>query len=415
MTGYTPHPYKCKCKNCQGIVTYIRNDIHGEVKANSVAQLTEILEATVWFQGRKYTILSIFNPPANNYNPAHLNDTEYHQTILAGDFNGRSPLWGYKDHNKTDEALENISNTTNLIILQDRDSPPTLLHRANSTLSRPDLTILSSDLHHKHNIQVLDDIGSDHLPILTTLHQPCSKKFERKTRWNFKKANWCRFKETTDNLLTAIKPTNDDPNLLCSQITEGILKAAADCIPRGCRKAYKPFWNTNIEQAVKTRQEARKQMEKNPTIENKILYNKTSALVKRKVKAAKKEKWTKTCEYLDLRKDGAKAWSLLNNLNGERRRKNPKPLSTGDDTIVEDKRKAEVFNKYFSSVIKAERTTKKDKILLRELKQKEKAPGVNLSFFQNCFKLSELNRAMKKLKLRKSPGPDRLHNEMLLH
>ncbi|GFR84197.1 reverse transcriptase [Elysia marginata] len=340
---------------------------------------------------------------------------EFYQTILTGDFNGHSPLWGYKDHNKTGEALENISHTTNLIILQDRDSPPTLLHRAHNTLSRPDLTILLSDLHHKHNIQVLDEIGSDHLPILTTLHEPCSRKFEWKTRWNFKKANWSRFKETTDNLLTAIKPTDDDPNLLCSQITEGILKAAADCIPRGCRKAYKPRWNTNIEQAVKTRQEARKQMEKNPTIENKILYNKTSALVKRKVKTAKKEKWTKTCENLELRKDGAKAWSLLNNLNGEKRRKNPKPLSTGDESIVEDQKEAEVFNKYFSSVNKAERATKKDKILLRKLKQKKKAPGVNLSLFEDCFKLSELNRAMKKLKLRKSPGPDRLHNEMLLH
>ncbi|GFR67525.1 RNA-directed DNA polymerase from mobile element jockey [Elysia marginata] len=178
-----------------GIVTYIRNDIHGEVKANSVAQPTDILEATVWFQDRKYTILNIYNPPTNNYNPAHLNDIEFHQTILAGDFNGHSPLWGYKDHNKTGEALENISHTTNLIILQDRDSPPTLLHRAHNTLSRLYLTILSSDLHHKHNIQMLDDIGSDHLPILTTLHQPCSRKFERKTRWNFKKANWSRLKK----------------------------------------------------------------------------------------------------------------------------------------------------------------------------------------------------------------------------
>ncbi|GFS05579.1 reverse transcriptase [Elysia marginata] len=204
---------------------------------------------------------------------------------------------------------------------------------------------------------MLDNIGSD--PILTTLHQPCSRKFERKSRRNFKKANWSRFKETTDNLLMVIKPTGDDPNLLCSKNTEGILKAAADCIPRGCRKAYKPFWGRNIEQAVKTRQEARKQMEKNPTIENKILYNKTSALVKKKVKAAKKDKWTKTCKHLDLRKDGAKACCLLNNLNGEKRRKNPKPLSTGDETIVKDQRKAEVFNKYFSSINKAERATKR--------------------------------------------------------
>ncbi|GFR90453.1 reverse transcriptase [Elysia marginata] len=210
----------------------------------------------------------------------------------------------------------------------------------------------------------------------------------------------------------AIKPTGDDPNLLCSQITGGILKTAADCIPRG---SYKPFWNTNIEQAVKTRQEARKQKEKNPTIEIKILYNKTLAPVKKKVKAAKKEKWTKTCKHLDLRKAGAKAGSLLNNLNGERRRKNPKPLSTGDETTVEDQKIAEVFNKFFSSVQKAERATKKDKTLHRKLKQKEKSPGVNLSLFGDCFKLSELNRAMKNLKLRKSPGSDRLRNEILLH
>ena len=46
----------------------------------------------------------------------------------------------------------------------------------------------------------MDDIGSDHLPILTTidLRQQKRSHAQRKTFWNFKKANWKAYREKTD-------------------------------------------------------------------------------------------------------------------------------------------------------------------------------------------------------------------------
>ena len=41
-----------------------------------------------------------------------------------------------------------------------------------------------------------------------------------------------------------------------------------------------------------------------------------------------KGKWEKTTGELDLRKDGRKAWALLDKLSGRRRRTNPAPIET---------------------------------------------------------------------------------------
>ena len=86
------------------------------------------------------------------------------------------------------EAL-NIKNYIHL--LQNEQSRPTCLHRRHGTTSRPDLTFDSADIHNRTNIKIVDDIGCDHLPILTTidLRQQKRPRAERKTFWNFKKAN----------------------------------------------------------------------------------------------------------------------------------------------------------------------------------------------------------------------------------
>ena len=54
-------------------------------------------------------------------------------------------------------------------------------------------------------------------------------------------------------------------------------------------------------------------------------------------------------------------------------------------------------------------------MLHKELKSREKAPSTNVKLFEEVFSMTELNRALRKLKARKSPGPDNLHNEMLKH
>ena len=84
-------------------------------------------------------------------------------------------------------------------------------------------------------------------------------------------------KSTTDKLLGDIQTDVTDINDFNQAVTDAILKAAALSIPRGCRKQYQPFWNPDLETAVKDREAARKCFEESPTTPNKIAYNRASA------------------------------------------------------------------------------------------------------------------------------------------
>ena len=84
-------------------------------------------------------------------------------------------------------------------------------------------------------------------------------------------------------------------------------------------------------------------------------------------------------------------------------------------SIAEDQKRAEIFNKHFASISKAIPNSTEQKAKIQDLKTKEKTPNVCEATFEEDFTISELNRAMKKLKARKSPGQDKIHNEMLVH
>ena len=207
--------------------------------------------------------------------------------------------------------------------------------------------------------------------------------------------------------------TTKDVEKIGKEITSAIITAATQTIPRGCRKKYKPFWNKNLEIAVKIKEKCRNNLEKKPTTSNKIAYNRASAKVRKITNVSKREKFRKTCHDLDLHREGHKAWALVHNLSGEKRKSNPKPLKTMEGEIAEDQKKANVHNKYFASVNRASKPTEEDEVLLRNLKAREKAPTANIQFFEEDLSMAELNSALRNLKSRKTPGPDNLHNEML--
>ena len=412
ITGYTPYP--CKCTDCRGIVTYIRNDQHGETE-NLTQSALDLQRTTLWHNKKKFTLYNVYNPPPNACNLDIFSEPEYQHTILAGDFNGHSTQWGYARANKTGSSIEELCGSTNLVVLQDENSTPTLLHRAHNTLSRPDLTILSADLFNKQKTEVLDGIGSDHRPILTTIDNGTARSFPRKTRWNFKKANWELFKTTSDQLLQDIEEILNVDSLN-DKLTSAILEAAISSIPKGCQKKYKPFWNAEIQEAVSSRESARTELEENASAQSKTTYNKRNAQVKRVVATSKRSKWYKSCARLDLARGGAKAWSLFNNLSGDHRKVNPKvnpkPIRTEEGCIADDQKKAESFNKFFASVNRANKRAQ-DKEKLQELKELEKASKVKEPTFEEEFTIRELQKAVKKLKPRKSPGKDKIHNEMI--
>ena len=399
ISGYTT--YSCECKDCQGIITYIRNDTTADVQDNITAENpTHVHKATVWADNKKISIFNVYSPPGTTCNIPELQETMYRNTIVAGDFNGHSPLWGYEDTNSTGKYIEDLNQTTNLVIQQDRNSVPTLMHKVSKTLSRPDLTMVSSDLDVL--CTVLPDMGSDHKPILINIQQVQPQQQQKTPRWNFKKANWKEYTASTEEEFKNLDLDGEtQPDNLEKKIVGTILDSAKRHIPRGYQRKFKPFWNSEVDEVVTKRQQARESLEKDPSVSNKIAFKKATAKAHQTISQAKTKKWQNTVSNMDLRKNGREAWALLNNLSGNKRRTNPRPMPEGETP----KKKAELLNAHFYETNKAKSDSATDQELMSELRELEREKESGNSIFEDPFSLEELSFALKKTQGKKVPRP----------
>ena len=69
-----------------------------------------------------------------------------------------------------------------------------------------DLIIASNNLALKSDWRTIDDaLGSDHLPVLTTLNEHIEVENDARKKWNIDKADWSLFKklcqENTNNIV----------------------------------------------------------------------------------------------------------------------------------------------------------------------------------------------------------------------
>ena len=409
---------ECACKanhniKCQGIMTLIRKDVTGRVE-NMTTNGIDWQKATIWTKSNtKFTVHNFYCPPDTTTELPLLYDIT-RRTILAGDFNAHMPELGYDRYNNMGREIEALCNGKPINLLQSKQTLPTCLHRRHGTTSRPDLTLISTDLLSDTEIKVLDDIGSDHLPILTTvtLCKSSKPKTPRRTFWNFKKANWIEFRRITDADLEKIDQTETIEKIF-SSICEIILKAAKKTIPRGNRKKFKPYWTREIGNAVKLRRKARKKVEKHSCISNKKEYNKLTAIVRHLTKSSRTTTWKDNCEQLDLTREGHKVWNLLHNLEGKTTKTNQQPLIDKQKEVTCNKKKAEIFNRHFANVNKSQRREPLDSGLWKATKKTKVPIREGADAFEKPFSLEELNTALKRLQNRKAPGTDDIKNELL--
>ena len=409
--GFTP--YRCSChENCQGMVTLINNSLDAEVSNVPTNDGNDIQKVELWKNGQHFRVFNIYSPPGVICN-AHLHETNFRKTILAGDTNAHSPMWGYQDTNASGDYVEDILNSTNLILLQNKDSPPTFFHRPSGACTRPDQTLISADIQEQCSWDVLDDLGSDHLPILISIAMEKKKgKPKRKTAWNYSKADWEEYRTMTRYQHSKID-LQADIHTTSTQFTQAILSSATKSIPKGNRAKFSVYWNGDLEEAVNLRKKAWKAKRDNKSQENNKQYR-LSAKVKLISKKSRRTTWEKTTAQLDLRKDGRKAWSLLGKLSGENKRTNPAPIETDTGKATTDTEKATAFTKFYTSITKNHKRPNIDRGFKRLTRSLEKRNGPFESVFVEKFTRKELDFSLKKCKLKKAPGPDEVTNEMLV-
>ena len=91
--------------------------------------------------------------------------------MFVGDFNSKLEFFGCAKKNTSGPMLQNIQNQLNLIYLNSDEH--THMDRANGSTDILDMAFISPKLA-KHDIQfqIGDDLGSDHLPIETSIDTP---------------------------------------------------------------------------------------------------------------------------------------------------------------------------------------------------------------------------------------------------
>ena len=170
--------------------------------------------------------------------------------FTLGDFNCHHPLWdsrGTCDFRGNEVFNWVISSD---LPLNDPDIP-TLLHR-----SSPDISFAPSSLALPCSWEVLQDLGSDHLPILLSVPlSPAYRPNERPPSFNFQKAHWDGFACYSDSHCpSAEEYFSFSLSSAAALFTSLALNAAKSSIPFGCIKRHpKAWWSAEVESAVSER------------------------------------------------------------------------------------------------------------------------------------------------------------------
>lgn len=213
---------------CGGVCIMVSDDTPcAEISVNTDLQAV----AVQILQPKKVTICSIYLPPASNISEQQLLNLYYQlpePIILLGDFNSHSPLWFSSDIDSRGRIIEAFLNSSNLGILN--ENTPTHLCLSTGRQSYIDLTLVSPYLLDRLSWSASDDpYGSDHYPIFieTLIRQPPPR---HTPRWKIKDADWDSYQRLAQ--LTDIDFSTDDIDHLTTEVTDRIITAAEQCIPK---------------------------------------------------------------------------------------------------------------------------------------------------------------------------------------
>ena len=147
---------------------------------------------------RPVTVISIYNPPGN----IDIDDIELLQipgpVIMAGDFNAKHRSWNCRQENGAGRKLCDYftQRNDNFQILAP-DTPTTV---PDNPRASPDILniALIKDIHLTTQIDALNELSSDHLPIQVTLIGHLTENIPR-TILNYQHANWQQFRTDIDS------------------------------------------------------------------------------------------------------------------------------------------------------------------------------------------------------------------------
>ena len=365
------------------------------------------------------SFLNVYAPPIRS-SPTDGRTDSFSLSILSssrnvfilGDFNCHHPLWDSRG--TSDPHGEEVFDwviSSNVLPLNDPDTP-TLLHCSSGSRSSPDIFFAPSSFALSCSWEVLQDLGSDHLPIFLSIPlSPIYRPNERPPSFNFQKARWDRFASYFDSHCPSAEEYSSLSFFSAAALfTSLTLNAARSSIPFGhIKRPPKAWWCAKVEEVVSERRKAFATAHRSN--EDRQAYISASRRASSVIAKAKTETWQTTCSSLSPKSNPKSVLSFLRSIAGS-------PSSSSFSPNCSSPREsASVYAAYLRSHF----SVSQPKVLrsrargylseLRRVTCSEESP----SSFCSPFSLAEFLAAASNLSSSTATGPDKVAYPMLNH
>ena len=211
----------------------------------------------------------------------------------------------------------------------------------------------------------------------------------------------------------SIQVYDRDMNIVIKEFNNYVLLAAKECIPKGARKYYKLYWNEDLNNKHNELITARNHADVAPSIENNTALKQANAKFIKTRNEARRSSWMKKTASLHMETDSNKLWRQTKLLNNEENR-HAKATLLQDRKMVHCKQAANMFADTYKEASNILVKLHKQKYARTEQRKITESDDVSI-VMNSPLSYEELTSALSNLKLKKSPGPDAIANEMIVN
>lgn len=245
----------------------------------------------------------------------------YRKVIIGGDWNAHHIAWGNASCDRKGGIFMELVNQYNWLVLNDGQSTfvPVQLNRRSTAI---DVSLCSADLYGELQWTVLEyGVGSEHMAIQIAANHEQSSKGDK---WIYNR------KKIYDQLTTL-----DHTEVRSWEDLTGKVQRIYKNSRKRDKRTPKYWWSPEVEEAWKTKTQARREFNKVGSLENLIKFKKASALFQRRKKVEKEAKWKEFVEQISPLTSSKELWQKIGRLTGKKAHRKENNLLLDDSELAE--------------------------------------------------------------------------------
>lgn len=198
-------------------------------------------------------------------------------------------------------AVERYLDRYGLRVHQTPTSPATFIRKCSGESSRPDLTISTPRLFRVSETTVLDGIGSDHLPLLTTITLNFRRDVTAPSHFIYKDADWDKFTSILEDGVATLDIKRGTLDQAYQRLTRLIMTVAHSAIPRVPVRRSRGLWSGNLSRLKSERNCLQCRLSRCLSRANLLAYRLCCRKMRQAVRSLQQNTWREGVSVLNYR------------------------------------------------------------------------------------------------------------------